>query len=148
MEPMATDIIDQLLEDHEVVRSLFGELDDLPPERRGDLFRTIVDALARHEAAEEAVLHPTTRDEVDGGQDVARAVLEQESRAEDLMARMERMDPVSDEFLDAFLQLRDDVEAHADYEEREEFPRLREGLSEERLRGMAKGFEEIGRAHV
>jgi hemerythrin superfamily protein len=143
MDPMATDIIDHLLEDHRTVRSLFAQLDDLTPERRGDLFRVLVDALARHEAAEEVVVHPATRDQLEGGEAVARVVLEQESQAERLLSRMEGMEPADAGFYGAFRELRAQVLAHADHEERVEFPRLRETLDEEQLRSMAKGFREL-----
>lgn len=88
-------------------------------------------------------MHPTTRDELDGGAPIAESVLSEEDVAEHLMARMEDMDSESQEFLNAFRQLRDDVLEHADHEEREEFPRLRASLSEDRLHSMADGFEKV-----
>lgn len=133
------DIIDRLTDDHTAIRALFGELESTPADQRGDLFRHIVSELARHEAAEEAVVHAATRG-LPGGQHVVSAVLEEENRAEHLMAEMEGMEPRSDEFLVAFRRLRDDVLAHAEHEEAEEFPLLREHLDSDRRRRMADGF--------
>lgn len=139
----AHDIIDLILEDHDEVRELFSRLDTTDPEGRGELFETIVYELARHEAAEETIVHPTLRDEVPAGGSIAESVLEEESEAEQLMADMEKMDPTSDEFLAAFRRLRDDVLEHAEHEEDEEHPKLREQLTQERLREMGEGFEKL-----
>ncbi|HEX2029208.1 MAG TPA: hemerythrin domain-containing protein [Nitriliruptorales bacterium] len=140
---MPRDIVDAILEDHDVVRQLFAQLEETPPEERGDLFERIVYELARHEAAEESIVHPTLRDEVTGGEAVAAEVLEEESEAEQLMADMEGMAPTGEEFLQAFRRLRDDVLEHAEHEERDEHPRLRQELSQQRLQEMAEGFAEL-----
>lgn len=140
---MANDIIDLIQQDHDEVRELFGRLDTVSPQEREELFTTIVYELARHEAAEESIVHPTLRDEVAGGQTAAEDILQEESEAEDLMAEMEDMDPESDEFLDAFRRLRDDVLEHAEHEEDVEHPKLREELSEERRKEMGEAFTRL-----
>jgi hypothetical protein len=66
-----------------------------------------------------------------------------EDHAEHLMAEMEWMDPESQESLVKFRTLRDDVLAHAEYEEAEEFPLLRTHLDAERLGQMADGFDRL-----
>lgn len=137
------DIVDRLHEDHIELRALFGRMDATSPGQRGDLFRHLVSELARHEAAEEAIVHRALRDEVPGGEDVAAAVLEEENRAEHLLADLERMDPAGDEFLAAFATLRADVLAHADHEERDEFPRLRAHLDADRRVQMANAFDKV-----
>lgn len=137
------DIIELIQADHTEVRELMARIETADVEQREELFRTLVAELARHEAAEEAIVHPTLRDETPGGEVVAKSVLEEESQAEKLLARMEDMDPSSDEFVNAFASLRDDVLAHAEHEEREEHPQLRESLSEGRLKEMAEGWEQL-----
>lgn len=137
------DIIDLILEDHNEVRELLSQLETTSPEEREELFHTLVYELARHEAAEESIVHPTLRDEVPAGEPVASEVLEEESEAEQLMADMEKMDATSDEFLAAFRRLRDDVLEHAEHEENDEHPKLREHLSEKRLREMGEGFQKL-----
>ena len=136
------DIVDQLVDDHTGFRELFGRMETTPPDQRGDLFRSIVSELARHEAAEEAIVHAATRS-LPGGESIAREVLEEEAEAEKLLARMEKLDPTGAEFLAAFATLRQDVLAHAEHEERDEFPRLREHLTADRRREMANGFETL-----
>lgn len=140
---MAQDIIDLIRSDHDVVRGLLADIEQAAADDRGELFEELVGELARHEAAEEAIVHPTLRDDVAGGAAVAQQVLEQESEAESQLAKMEKMDPSSTEFLQAFRSLRADVEAHAEHEESEELPKLREGLEAQHLRDMAEAWTQL-----
>lgn len=140
---MAEDIIDLLEQDHDEVEELFDRLDGAAAWEREELFNEIVTELARHEAAEEALVHPAMRDEVADGRSAVEAILEEESEAEQLMADMEDMDPDRSEFLEAFEQLRTEVLAHAEHEESEEFPALRKTLSEARRREMGERFATI-----
>lgn len=141
---MATrDIIDLITDDHDEVRALMTQIDSADPDQRGDLFQTLVAELARHEAAEEAIVHPTLRDEAPGGAGIAEGVLEEENEAEDLLAKMEKLDPTSREFMESFADLRSDVLAHAEHEEREEHPRLRDALEPSRLREMGEGWTQL-----
>ena len=137
------DIIDLIQSDHDVVRGLLADIEGAGPEEREGLFRTLVAELARHEASEEAIVHPTLREEAAGGGTVVEQVLEEESEAESLLARMEKLDPASSEFIESFRTLRADVEAHAEHEEREEHPRLREALDERRLQEMSDGWLQL-----
>lgn len=135
-----TDIIDLLLEEHGEFRELFAELERAETDFRDELFRYLVARLARHEAAEEAVVHRALRDEVPGGDQLAEQVLAEESEAEQLLAQMDDMDPSSSEFDAALARLKDDVLAHADHEERDEFPQLRRHLDADRRRQMGQRF--------
>ena len=137
------DIIELIQQDHDEVCSLFARLDECCPSERGELFQEIVHELARHEAAEESIVHPTLRDDVAGGESVAEAVLDEESKAEQLMADMESLDPESDEFLAKFRELRNDVLEHAEHEEQEEHPKLRAELDQQRLNEMGEGFQKV-----
>ena len=143
---MAQDVIELIQQDHQETRELLAQIETAPPEERGSLFEQLVGELARHEACEETIVHPTLRDEVTGGREVAEQVLEEESKAESVLAKMEKMDPASSDFVETFRSLRDDVLAHADREEREEHPRLREALSEERRREMGEGWLQLKKA--
>jgi hemerythrin superfamily protein len=137
----ARDVLELLLEDHEEFRSLFAELDRTEPEHREDLFRYTIARLASHEAAEEAVVHSTVRDDVPGGREVAEARLNEEADAERLLAQMADMDATSNEFAEALVTLRDEVLSHAEHEEHEEFPKLREHVDADRRRDMGRIFQ-------
>jgi hemerythrin superfamily protein len=134
------DIVDVLLEDHEEFRTLFEEVRGADEEDRDDLFRYLVGRLASHEAAEEALVHKALRDEVEGGREVAEAVLEEEASAEERLARMAKKDEWDQEFVQDLNGLEQQVLAHADHEEKEEFPLLRQHLSRERRVELAERF--------
>ncbi|QBI19165.1 hemerythrin domain-containing protein [Egibacter rhizosphaerae] len=137
------DIVELLLEEHREFRELFEELEAAARDEREELFRYTVARLASHEAAEEAVVHRTVRDDVPSGQAVAEAVLAEEDSAEHLLAEMADMDPTSDEFMESLGRLRDDVVEHAGHEERDEFPLIREHVDAERRREMGRRFQQL-----
>jgi hemerythrin superfamily protein len=130
------DVIELLQRQHKEIRQLFTQLEIAEGDRRKDLFHSLVRLLAVHETAEEEVVHPEVRD-LRGGKPVVEARLGEEHRAKELLATMSKMGPEADGFDTLLVQLRDDVLAHAEHEEREEFPLLRKEHSQERLRAMA-----------
>jgi hemerythrin superfamily protein len=134
------DIIDLLLADHREFRELFPQLREASGKEREELFHYLVARLASHEAAEESVVHPALRDDVPGGEEVAISVLQEEADAEQLLHRMTKMEVDSDEFAAALGHLERDVLAHADHEERDEFPRIREHLDVTHRREMGRAF--------
>ena len=135
------DIVAVIQEEHADFRRLFTELEAAPPQEREELFRYTVERLAAHEAAEEALVHKALRDDVPDGGRIAEQVLEEENAAEDLLARMEDMDPTSGEFMMALTNLQRDVLTHAEHEEREEHPKLRADLDADRRAEMGKRFQ-------
>lgn len=142
---MAQDILDLIQEEHVRIRRLFAEVNEAAADERDDLFRHLVAELASHEAAEEAVVHPTLRDDVPGGEAEANSLLSEESAAEDLLADIEELNPSTTDFVSRFQQLERAVLTHANHEEAEEHPRLREHVDAERRRDMAVTFEQLKR---
>lgn len=137
------DIVELLLAEHQEFRQVLDELEQADPQHQTDLFRYAVERLAGHEAAEEAVVHRAVRDDVPGGEDVAEAVLAEESSAEQLVADMGELEPGSPEFASALGRLKADVLAHAEHEEREEFPRIRDDLDPQRRQEMGRRFQQL-----
>ena len=136
------DVISILLQDHNEVRQLFGQLDSaVGAEQRTELFHKLVRELAMHETAEEEVVYPALRKDAADGDAVADARIEEEGEAEKLLSKMEKMDVASEEFARALDKLRAAVLQHAEKEESEVFPRLRQAESEERLEAMGKILE-------
>jgi hypothetical protein len=68
---------------------------------------------------------------------VVEARLGEEHRAKELLSTLDELGPEAEGFDTLLFQLRDDVLAHAEHEEREEFPLLRSAYDEKRLRAMA-----------
>ena len=136
---MAEGIIDALRDDHDAVQDLFAQLEDAQGEKRADLFRQLVGELVRHEVAEEEIVRPISRRHA--GEAVANARIEEEGRAEVLLAEMEKLDPASEEFATRLAKLQIDVEKHAAAEESEEFPKIEENESPQQLERLAKAYQ-------
>jgi len=123
---VAQDIIEALRHDHQELRKMFARLEAATGKRRRDLFQRLVAELVRHEVAEEAI---------------ANARIKEESRAEELLKDMEKLDPGSAEFTAKLARLRRDVERHAEAEETKEFPRVAKKETTERLAQMGRTYE-------
>ena len=98
-------------------------MDHADADVRGQLFWELMDQLVRHEVAEEVVVYPALRQEPDGDA-IAQARLREESDAEQMLARMERLDPATEDFRRAIRDLESAVLGHAHKEEAEVFPLL------------------------
>jgi hypothetical protein len=81
------------------------------------------------------LVHPEVRQEAGGGP-VVEVRLAEEHRAKVLLSALDKMGPDAEGFDDLLVKLRDDVEAHAAHEEREEFPLLRKTHAPTRLQAM------------
>jgi hypothetical protein len=130
------DVIAFLSRQHQEIRALFTALETATGTERRDRFRALVRLLAIHETAEEEVVHPEVR-ALPGGEAVVEARTGEEHRAKELLVTLTDIGPDAEGFDTLLLQLRDDVLAHAEHEEREEFPLLRKAHTPERLLAMA-----------
>lgn len=130
------DVVDLLERQHKEIRRLFDDVQSGQGDERRDSWRALVRLLAVHETAEEEVVHPAAR-ETEGGDAVVEARLGEEHRAKALLTSLEKLGPESEGFDTLLAELRDDVLAHAEHEEVEEFPRLRATFDADRLRAMA-----------
>jgi hemerythrin superfamily protein len=133
---VANDVITLLEQQHQEIRRLFGEVERAKGDQRKEAFRELVRLLSIHETAEEELVHPEVRKQ-DGGEPVVDARVGEEHRAKELLSTLDDMSPDAEGFDTLLFQLRDDVLAHAEHEEREEFPLLRRTADEKRLRAMA-----------
>lgn len=124
------DAIALLSADHEDVRDLFAEYDELiadeaDAEDRLALANEICDALTAHAAVEEELFYPAARSVLDGEELIDEAESEHASvRA--LVQRIQAMDPEDEAFDDTLRILAEAVEQHVQEEEGEIFPRVRE----------------------
>lgn len=116
------DVIRVLLEQHARIHELFAALKSADGERKQELFDQLRELLAIHEAGEEMVLRPVTRQTA--GSSVVDARLKEESEATHTLADLEKMDVSSPEFDRALATFEQAVAAHAESEETEEFPTL------------------------
>lgn len=133
------DIIEALVEDHNEVRSLLARLDAAAGPQRGELFQQLVGELVRHEIAEAEILRPVSKR--DAGEAIAGERIKEESQAEELLKEMEKLDATSSEFTKKVAKLRTEVERHANAEETEEFPKVLQAESPDRLEQMGRAYQ-------
>jgi hemerythrin superfamily protein len=141
---MSQGIIEALRQDHDEFRQMFAQLETATGEQRRDLFHQLLGELIRHEVSEEEILRPVSKR--DAGEEIANARINEESQAEELLKEMENLDTDSAEFTAKLAMLRQEVENHAQAEETQEFPRVAEKESPERLEQMGKVFEAAKKA--
>jgi hemerythrin superfamily protein len=131
------DVVAFLIRQHNLIKDMFDEvLYASEAKAREKAFVDLRQLLAVHETAEELIVHPRARAEIEGGEAVVDARLQEENRAKQQLQKLESMDIESTEFKTALDQFRNDVIAHAENEENQEFNKLRRELEGEELKRM------------
>ncbi|MGB2921541.1 MAG: hemerythrin domain-containing protein [Mycobacterium sp.] len=136
------DVVAFLVGQHNLIKDMFDDvLSASKTEAREEAFVALRQLLAVHETAEEMVVHPRARREIDEGDAVVDARLAEERDAKEQLAQLEEMDTGSQQFLDALTQFRDAVISHADREGAEEFNRLQRELEADDLKRMVAAVQ-------
>src|ERR1700728_2593734 len=138
-------IVNLLLEDHQSAKQRLSEFTSSVVGAREELFWKLTDELVRHEVAEEMVLYPAVR-KLSGGEQLADARISEQSEAELQLARMEKLDPGSPEFMAEFTDLKAAVLEHAQHEETEVFPLVEAEASSEDQFQLAERYQAAKRA--
>ncbi|GAA0262393.1 hemerythrin domain-containing protein [Cryptosporangium japonicum] len=140
--------VDFLLNQHAQIRAGLREVAGAHGPAKAAAFADLRRLITVHETAEQEVLHPRMRELVPDPSDdgpaatsaEARldvtALLGQERHGTELLAELDRLDPASPEFDRRFTRLAVEIIAHADHEELEEFPVVRERLDLDERRRM------------
>ena len=145
----ASDVVDFLVAQHQQVRTLLDDVLAASGEARQRAFDTVREMLARHETAEEMIVRPLTR-RAPGGEQVAEGRFAEENRAKQVLADLEKMDVGGAEFTATFTEFRRSVLEHAQAEETQEFPLLRQNTDPEALvkaRDRVRRAEEMAPTH-
>jgi hemerythrin superfamily protein len=142
------DVIAILLQQHQRVKGLMADIRSADGQHKRQAFDELRALLAAHETAEEMVLRPVTRSV--GDAEVAEARNAEEDEANHVLAELEKLDPAGAEFDATFATFEQAVLRHAEKEEREEFPRVRQNSSPDRLAALGKALlaaEKIAPTH-
>ncbi|MFD8565550.1 hemerythrin domain-containing protein [Streptomyces sp. NPDC059639] len=137
----SNDVTALLKAQHERIRELFAEVVNTKGDERKSHYHDLVRLLAVHETAEEEVVHPFARRNIEGGEGIVKARIEEEEKAKRVLAELEDMDPDSDRFLDKIAALREDVLAHAEAEEREEFAHFDKAADQGKLKNLGRAVK-------
>jgi hemerythrin superfamily protein len=124
------DVIAVLLSQHQRVKQLMADIRAADGDYKRQTFDELRALLAVHETAEEMVLRPVTRSI--GDQAIADARNSEEHEANQVLAELEKLDPVSTAFDATFAGFEQAVLRHARNEEHEEFPRVKAQTDAER----------------
>jgi len=137
----ARDVVEFLKAQHNQIKELFGQVLSAQGTAREDAFVALRRLLAVHETAEEEVVHPRARKELDDGEQIVSARLGEENEAKKVLAELEKMDVSSPEFESKLQAFRDDVVKHAQAEENEEFDKLATELDDAQLERMRNAVQ-------
>lgn len=131
------DVVGFLKAQHNLIEDLFDQvLHASDPQAREKPFLQLRQLLAVHETAEEMVVHPRVRRELDTGDVIVDARLQEEHDAKELLSTIEGIDITSQRFIDELTKLRDAVLEHAELEESQEFPKLQRELDADELKRL------------
>lgn len=133
-------LIAAVLADHAEIEDRFSQVQSASGmEAKQHAFEGLVRKLAVHETAEEEIVHPLLY-RAPGGEVVAEARVDEESKSKDLLSELEKVGVDDPQFDARFAQLRSEVLAHAEREEREEHPKLEQAIDGDQLQQLAKVF--------
>ena len=131
--------------DHDEVRALFREYEktgDRAREKKGELFEQIRDALTVHAEIEEEIFYPAVKSaRSKDAKDDVREAFEEHRIIKTLLAELDRLKPEDEPFDAKMTVLQENVEHHADEEEKEMFQEARQNLSKDRLEELGEEME-------
>ncbi|MGP4053582.1 hemerythrin domain-containing protein [Mycobacterium sp. 4D054] len=133
----ADDVVAFLRDQHNLIKDMFDDVLHASEDKaREKAFTDLRQLLAVHETAEEMVIHPRARREVDSGDEIVDARLREEHEAKEQLVALEKLDIASEEFLTELTKFRDAVLEHAEREEAEEFTKLKRELDADELKSL------------
>jgi len=136
-----TDVVAFLKGQHSEIKNLFEKVMKAKGKERQALFYDLRRLLAVHETAEEQIVHPAARSALANGEAVVDTRLQEENKAKSTLVKLEDLPADTKEFERYFAQLKADVTAHAEAEEREEFEKLAAVFDPAKLERMRKAVE-------
>jgi len=142
------DVIEILLRQHERIREGFIQVKAATGAQRRRRFAELRALLVAHETAEEMVLRPVSAQVA--GTHVADARNAEEKAANEVLARLDDLDPTGEEFITLLRQFQEMVLEHAAQEEEHEFPLIEKGRSADDLASMGQvllAVEKIAPTH-
>ena len=132
------DITNFLARQHEQIRHLLQDVETSSGMARESAFLQLRQLLAVHETAEEQVVHPRAMKDLDEDTSIVDERLAEEHKAKKVLTDLEKLDVDSTTFISMFADFKSDVIAHAESEEREEWPILRREEDPAALARMAR----------
>lgn len=145
------DALELLKSDHDTVRQLFSQFNQAKEAGNTEQMRSvqqqIFSELEVHTAIEEEIFYPEA--EAIGGEaeDLVKEGEEEHHVVDVLMEEISALSPNDEAFVPKMTVLIENVEHHAEEEETELFPKLRETFGNDRLQAMGAKLEEAKQRH-
>jgi hypothetical protein len=129
-----TDVIDELITDHQEALQLLDRIASISDvDERRNLADIVISEIVRHSVSEEMYVYPAMREHLPDGEQVVEHDTQEHKELEEIMKALEGV-AASDPQFDALVrQLTDKLRHHAQDEETEQFPRLRESVPRDEL---------------
>jgi len=142
------DVIEVLTHDHAEVEQMFTQLQTLrgvtgegAQSQRKDLVDQVTIELVRHSVAEEAEVYPRVAAKISDAE--AEHAKHEHAEAEEIMKRLEKLQPDDPTFDDELAALMQGVREHVAEEEGQMFPHMREVFSQEELVELGARVEAV-----
>lgn len=133
------DVITAVQEDHAQIKQLMAQMETATATQKRDVWERLLTKLAVHETAEEEVVHPLARRAPQGYQ-IVEGRLREEDKGKKALAELEKIGVDAPEFDREFAKVRSEILSHAEHEETQEHPQLRQSVDEQTLQRAATMF--------
>ena len=140
-EPMSSDAIVILKEDHKAIRrqcQAYERTTDTETAARGEIARRLVELLTSHTYIENEVMYPRVRDLVPTLEHAILESYEEHHVADLLISEITGLEPYEERFDPKMAVLIEHVKRHMDEEENDWFPQVREALGRKRLQEIGE----------
>lgn len=145
------DALELLKSDHDTVRKLFKEFEEAQESedsrRMSTLAQTIAHELEVHTAIEEEVFYPEAERVGGEAEELVKEGVEEHHVVDMLIAEIRDLEPSDETFVPKMTVLIENVEHHAEEEESELFPKLREAFGDERLQRIGEALTKAKQRH-
>jgi hemerythrin superfamily protein len=140
--PAGADVVDELTNDHHQVLDLLARVTATQDatERR-DLADTAIAEVVRHSVAEEMYVYPAMSEALEHGDDTVEHDKEEHNKLERIMKDLEGVDGDDPRFDALVGDMTEALRHHADDEETQQFPRMREQIPQEQLVELRRKVE-------
>lgn len=136
------DVVDILTADHREMIGLIEMIEDTadPKERRA-LADSVIAEVMRHSVAEELFVYPEYERSIPDGKEEVEHDKEEHQEIEEVMKELEGLDSESAGFIATVKRFKELLDHHADDEESDQFPKMREHLTADTLVDMGRKVE-------
>ena len=140
------DVVDILTRDHQEMVELISRIEGAADAgTRRDLADAVIAEVMRHAVAEEMYVYPAVEKHVPHGKDEVEHDKEEHEEIVQIMKRLEDVDASDERFLELVRELDGKLRHHAEDEEKEQFPKLRQHLPAEDLMELGRKVEAVKR---